>query len=303
MPVRIRIAGYQDEPSVHTRALRVMIGALCEHAGDSIAVEFERNIADRGRPVADLLPLVESGTLDLCYFSSSYLAARVPALGALDIPFRFSDRGETDAILRGDLGAVIRREIAERTGYVALAFWDNGLRNLSNSRRPVLAPADCAGLRIRTLPSEGYHATFRTLGMTPVTIDVADMVRAISAGEVDAQENPLTNIRLFGLQLYHRFVTMTRHFHGIALLLCNASTWAGWPDAVRVSLAAAVAEATAAQWRFAAEDEDVSCRMLVGEGVAIVEPDAEARAAFRLAVRGVAERQRASLPPEVARLI
>jgi TRAP-type transport system periplasmic protein len=300
MSIRIRIAGYQGERSVHTRAMRVMLQRLHERIGDGVAAEFEPDVAGRGRKAADLLGMVESGELDLCYFSSSYLASRVPALGALDVPFRFADRDDTRARLSGALGALIRRDVAARTGYAVLAFWDNGLRHLSNALRPVLAPADCAGLRIRTLPSEGYHAAFQALGMTPVTIDVADMMRAIEAAEVDAQENPLTNVQLFGIQKFHPFVTLTGHFHGIALVLCNAAARAGWPGALRDALDEALADATEAQWRFSAED-DVRCRAaLAAEGVRIDEPDPAGRAAFRAAVARVAERQCAALPPEVA---
>jgi hypothetical protein len=64
MAVRIRIAGYQDEQSVHTRAVRVMMRALREKAPGLINVDFESNIAERGRKVADLLDLVKSGDLD-----------------------------------------------------------------------------------------------------------------------------------------------------------------------------------------------------------------------------------------------
>ena len=197
----------------------------------------------------------------------------MPALAALDIPFLFTDRQDARRRLDGALGAAIRREIAAHTEYVALAFWDNGLRHISNARRPLHAPADCRGLRIRTLPSAGYHDTFRALGMEPVTIDVADMVRAIEAGEVDAQENPLTNVRLFGLQHHHPHVTMTGHFHGIALVLCNAAAWARWPASIRDALSAALAEATDTQWRFSADD-DVACHAeLTAQGVQIVTLD------------------------------
>jgi TRAP-type C4-dicarboxylate transport system substrate-binding protein len=303
MPTLIRMAGYQDEPSVHTRAMRLMIENLGAAAGSAIAVEFEPDIARRRRKVADLLDLVASGELDLCYFSSSYLTARVPALAALDIPFLFSDPDDTRRRLEGPLGACIRRDVAAGTPYVVLAFWDNGQRHISNARRPLRAPADCVGLRIRTVPSAGHHATFRALGMQPVTIDVADMVRAIAAGEVDAQENPLTNIRLFGLQRHHPYVTTTAHFHGVALVLCNAAAWARWPEPLRAGLADAVTAATAAQWRFSAED-DLACRAeLTAQGVQIVDLDPEARAAFRNAVREVAAGQRAALPAGVADLL
>jgi TRAP-type C4-dicarboxylate transport system substrate-binding protein len=303
MPTLIRMAGYQDEPSVHTRAMRLMIENLGAAAGSAIAVEFEPDIARRGRKVGELLDLVASGEIDLCYFSSSYLTARVPALAALDIPFLLSDRDDTRRRLEGPLGACIRRDVAAGTPYVVLAFWDNGQRHISNARRPLRAPADCVGLRIRTVPSAGHHATFRALGMQPVTIDVADMVRAIAAGEVDAQENPFTNIRLFGLQRHHPYVTTTGHFHGIVLLLCNAAVWLRWPEPVRAALANAATAATAAQWQLSAADDLVCRAELTAQGVQIVDLDARARAAFRDVVHVVAAGQRAALPAEVAALL
>ncbi len=119
---------------MHTRAVRVMMRSLQEKAANRVSIAFEPNIAERGRKVADLLDLVKLGDLDLCYFSSSYLTKRVPALGVLDIPFQLTDRRDTRARLEGSLGAMLRREIAARTEYEVLAFWDNGLRNISNSQ-------------------------------------------------------------------------------------------------------------------------------------------------------------------------
>jgi TRAP-type transport system periplasmic protein len=301
MTARIRIAGYQNETSVHTRAVRMMMRALQERAAGRVTIDFEPNMAERGRKVVDLLALVESGELDLCYFSSSYLTKRVTALGVFDIPFRFTDRWDTRIRLGGSLGAALAREIAARTEYEVLGFWDNGLRNISNGKRPIRTPDDCAGLRIRTLPSAGYHATFRALGMDPVTIDVGEMARAIANGDVDAQENPLTNIRLFELQKYHPYVTMTGHFHGVALVLCNARVLANWPEDVRLALAAAMSESTAAQWQFASEDESSARLALEAQGVSIVDLDETACAAFKRAVRAVIEQGYSALPQEIER--
>jgi C4-dicarboxylate-binding protein DctP len=303
MTVRIRIAGYQDETSVHTRAMRVMIRAALDKAAGPLRIDFEPDIAARGRKVAQLVDLVRCGEIDLCYFSSSYLAGRVPALAALDVPFCLSDRADTHARLDGTLGEIIAREVAASTEYEVLGFWDNGVRNLSNRDRPIRVPDDCRGLRIRTLPNATYHATFRALGMEPVTIDVGAMAQAIARGEVDAQENPLANIRLFGLHRHHRFVTMTGHFHGIALVLCNAAGRASWPPAVRAALSAAIGEATAAQWEFARDEEVAARAALEAQGVSVIDLDEAGRAAFVRAVRTVIEQARAGLPVEVSRLL
>jgi TRAP-type C4-dicarboxylate transport system substrate-binding protein len=300
MPYTLRIAGYQDSRSVHTRAMRVLEAGLKQSLGAAIEIEFEENIATRGRKVTDLLDLVEAGDLDLCYFSSSYLTARVPALGVFDIPFELTDRGRTRGLLQGALGARLAGEVAQRTGYRVLGLWDNGLRNISNRLRPILAPDDCKGLRIRTLPNEGYHAAFRTLGMEPVTIDIRDFVAAIAGQKVDAQENPLTNVRQFGLQKYHRHITMTQHFHGIALLLCSAKRWDASAPEFRDALSVAAGRATQAQWDFAAQDELESRADLEADGVQIVDLDESGRARFRAAVRALVDRQYAELPAELA---
>jgi len=299
----LRAGGYQDERSVHTRAVRVLEASLKRSLGDGVAFDLTENIATRGHKVADLLDLVESGELDLCYFSSSYVTARVPALGVFDIPFAMTDRDRTRTLLQGALGERLAGDVASNTGYRVLGFWDNGPRHISNRLRAIRMPADCKGIRIRTLPSAGHHATYRALGMEPITIDIRDFVEAIADGTVDAQENPLTNVRLFNLQKYHRHITMTAHFQGIALLLCNAKTLTAAEPSFRNALSDAAAEATRAQWDFAAQDERESRLALEAEGVAIVDLDAAGRTAFREAVAPLAQQQLAALPADVRALI
>ncbi len=227
----------------------------------------------------------------------------MPALGVFDIPFELTDRERTRALLQGALGERLAAEVASRTGYACSASGTTGCATSPTGCGRSACPADCAGIRIRTLPSAGHHATYRALGMEPVTIDIRDFVEAIAAETVDAQENPLTNVRQFDLQRYHRHVTMTRHFHGIALLLCNARMLAASAPPLREALMQAASEATQAQWDFAAQDERESRAALEAEGVAIVDLDDAGRAAFRAAVQPLVERQIAELPADLAALL
>src|SRR5262249_60983366 len=110
--------------SVHSRAVDRLIDALLAQTGTRVSVEFQMNVTAHGRKAADLLDMVASGDLDLCYFTSGYLAGRVPALGVLDIPFHFTDREQTRAQLGGSLGSTLPRPGAAATAYQVLAFWD-----------------------------------------------------------------------------------------------------------------------------------------------------------------------------------
>jgi TRAP-type C4-dicarboxylate transport system substrate-binding protein len=277
--VRIRLAGYQPQRSILTRALTRVADSLRRHL--DIEVEFTGSITATGRRADDLLSMTEGDELDICYFASSYLATRVPSLGMLDRPFLVSDRPSAYALLDGAQGQRMAADTAEVTGYRVLGFWDNGFRHISNGRRPIRTPADCQGLRIRTLNNAMHQTFFHRLGFEPAFIDVSELVKAAADGTIDAQENPLTNIVNFELNRYHRFISLTSHVFGVAPLLVNRERFDGWPADVRAAVEAAVAEVTPAQRRDAAEEDAICHRQLVAAGVEIL-PAAEIDlAAFR----------------------
>jgi TRAP-type C4-dicarboxylate transport system substrate-binding protein len=279
----IRLGGYQPARSVHTRALHRMTDELRQRLGARIAIALTDNIAATGPRADELLTMTEGDELDICYFSSSYLAARVPSLELFDRPFRFADREAAYDLLDGAAGRRMMEDVARATGFRVLGFWDNGFRHISNRRHPIRRPADCAGLRIRTLDNAMHQAFFRRLGFEPVFIDVKDLVKAAADGSIDAQENPLTNIATFELHRHHRFVSLTAHLFGVALLLVNAARHDGWPADVRAAVQAAAAAATAVQRREAAAEDDLCRHRLVAEGVRFVSGGDLDRAAFERA--------------------
>ncbi|MBX2885828.1 MAG: TRAP transporter substrate-binding protein [Granulosicoccus sp.] len=280
MSIIIKIAGYQGERSVHTRAVQAFSESIHRLAGDTVRVDFVQNIVSQGHKAADLLDQTESGEIDACYFSSSYLGGRVPELRLFDQHFAVPDRRHAYAILDGALGRCLAEAISKRTGFAALAYWDNGLRHISSAAGPIHKPADCQGLTLRTLASDDHQRVFRSLGFEPIAIDVRDLPDAVASGRVDAQENPLTNIYNFGLHKTHKYITLTQHLLGVAPVLFNKKSLATWPPSVRELIDAALKEATEKQRRFAAED-DVRCRQAMeAEGCVIVELSKTERDAF-----------------------
>lgn len=302
MALHLRFGGYQGPGSVHTRAGRVFAEALERLTGGEAVVSFEENIVAQGHKAADLLAMTEAGTLDGCYFSSSYLADRVPELAVFDQHFAVPGRAHAYAMLDGELGRHLAERVAARTGFAVLAYWDNGLRHISCARGPLRRPQDCRGLRLRTLASDDHRRVFRALGFEPVAIDVRDLPAAVASGRVDAQENPLTNIWNFRLHEAHRFITLTGHLLGVAPVLFNAAAVAGWPEDLRRAVEDALAEATAAQRRLAAEDDVLCARALADEGVTLVELTEAERAAFAAAARPEVEVTRRRFAPELLEL-
>jgi TRAP-type transport system periplasmic protein len=188
-----------------------------------------------------------------------------------DRPFETGRRDQVFGKLDGRVGATLARDVATATPLHVLGWWDNGIRHISNAVRPIRTPADCLGLRLRTLDNVQHQAAFRRLGFHPVFIDVADLPRAVAEGTLDAQENPLTNIVNFGLHAYHRHVSLTGHLVGVAPLLVNHARYAALPDDMREFVAGAAAASVAVQRQLAIAEE-AFCRQLLGDaGVALLE--------------------------------
>ena len=297
----LKFGGYQGDNSVHTRGGRVLAEALAEESGGTLTLDFDESIVSRGHKAADLLTMTESGELDGCYFSSSYLAKRVPELGLFDQHFVVPDRRRAYALLDGALGDRLREEVAKATGYEVLGYWDNGLRHIT-SAVPIKSVADCAGVKLRTLANEDHQRVFRALGFEPQAIDVRDLPEAVKTRKVDAQENPLTNTFNFGIHETHRYILLTRHLLGVALVLFNAERLAGMNPDERAGLQRAVDRATVAQRKFAEEDDDICSAKLRDDGVEISELCDEDRAAFREATRAEVDITRANFLPELREL-
>lgn len=277
----LRLGGYQAETSILTRALRRLAASLSGVAEAGWQVEVVPDVTKQGNRAADLFAMVEAGSMEMCYFASSYLVGRVPALGRFDAPFAALDRARVWADLDGAPGRALTGELEKATGYKLLGYWDNGLRHISNRLRPIRHPRDCRGMRIRTLDNANYQLLLAAVGFTPLVIDVKDLVRAVETGEVDAQENPLTNTVNFGLHKTHKHLSLTGHFHGVALLLANRAWFEALTPAVQSALLAASAETTAAQRQWAIDEDALCLDRLRQDGVSIVPAEEIDFAAFR----------------------
>lgn len=301
--IEIRFGGYQPPASIHNKAARTFGDVLDEALGDAVRFTLDGNIVASGYKAADLLQLVESGTLDLCYFSTSYLTGRVPELGIFDVPFSVDDRRRAYQAMDGALGRALAAQVAAQTGFRLLGLWDNGFRHISNRLRPIREPADCRGMTIRTLFSDLHAQVFRLLGFEPVALDVGDMVSGIEKGEIDAQENPLTNFYNFGIHRHHPHITLTGHFFGVAGLYCSAENYERWPSDVRHAVERAARHATAEQRRLAAAEDTAVTSKLEETDVRIVRLTESERAAFVRAVEPVVDQQRTALGPDLFNLL
>jgi TRAP-type transport system periplasmic protein len=284
---QIRMGGYGPPTTGFSRALKRIGDRLEAQFGGRIDIKYVWNIMDLGYKAEDILWLVEHGLLTLGYQSSSYLTDRIPELGVLDLPFLFDTTERARAAMDGGLGQVLAKKIEERADYRILGYFENGFRHLSNRLRPVRTPADLAAMRIRMLPSKVHERTFELLGAVPMRMDLTEAIAMIGRGELDAQENPLTNTVTYGVHKFHRFHTLTGHFYLSRPIFVHRAAFDAWPDDLRAAMRSAVTEAVAWQRDLHEHEEEEARAAIVAAGCEIVELTAAEHAAFAAAVRPI----------------
>ncbi len=301
-PIEIRMGGYGPATTGFSQGLKLIGDRVEAEFGSDVKVRYVYNIMDLGYRAEDILWLVESGVLSVGYQSSSYLTDRVPELGLVDLPFLVSRNEDARGAIDGALGNWLTRKIEDQVHYRILGYFENGFRQISNRLRPVRAPADLAGMSIRVLPSDVQARTFALLGAKPVRMDLTEAITMITAGTLDAQENPFANTVTYGVHRFHRFHSMTNHFYISRPIFLSRSQFDAWPRRLQQVMRAAVREAVVAQRAMAAQEDEQSREAILAAGCEIVEAADIDHASFVAAVQPLLAEARATYGPAAMRL-
>jgi TRAP-type transport system periplasmic protein len=296
------MGGYGPPTTGFSRSLKFIGERLDAQFGDRIDVKYCWNIMDFGYKAEEIWWLVESGVLTLGYQSSSYLTDRVPELSVVDLPFLFRDNDHARGAMDGALGRRLAAAIERECDYRILGWYENGFRHISNRVRTIRTPADLEGVHIRVLPSQVQKRTFELLGARPQIMDLTDAIRMIKAGEIDAQENPLTNTVTYGVHKFHRFHTISNHFYISRPIFLHRPTFDGWPDDLKAAMQSAVTESVAFQRDLHVREEDEAEATIKAEGCEIVTLDAKQHDAFAAAVQPIYAEARRTLGDELFKL-
>ena len=288
-PIQIRMGGYGPPTTTFSRALKMLGDDLEAEFGDEIEIKYVWNILDFGYRAEDTLWMAEHGILTLVYQSTSYLSDRIPELGFADLPFLFRDNEHARSAMDGALGDYLKERVEDSVSYRVLGFFENGFRHISNSLRPVRSPTDLVGMKVRVLPSKIQARAFELLGAKPLPVDLVDAIEGITAGTIDAQENPLANTVGYGVSKYHQFHTLTGHFYVSRGIFANRAAFEALPDSIQAAFRRAGDKATRYQRDLAVREEEIARQTIIDAGGEIIELTPDERAAFVAAVQPLHE--------------
>ena len=172
----------------------------------------------------DMLQAVRTGELDLMVCSAVALSTLVPAFGIFDLPFLFRNPMHAQAALDSPIGQDYLDAFSAHD-LVALAWGENGVRHLTNSKHAVRTPEDVRGLRLRVPESDVTLRCFRQLGAEAAPLPFPALYGALEAGRFDGQENPLATILNSRFQTVQRYLTLTGHVYSGAIFFASKDVW------------------------------------------------------------------------------
>lgn len=274
------------QPPGNPRALAANFFAekVAECTGGDITV----NVADSATMGDDVeaLTSVAAGVIQMTANSQGATAQIVPELNVVGLPFLFADAPSAWKAIDGSFKDEIDAK-AQNAGLKLLGFWDNGIRHVTHLSKSIHAPADLAGVKIRTPPDDMTIAIFKALGANPAPLTFAELPTALQSGVFEAQENPLTNTYSSKLHEITKYVSLTGHQYQVSPLLASMAWWSGLDAEDQACIQTAADESTAYQ-RETAETLNAEVRgKMEAEGAIITEIDD--RQAFVDATKGVYE--------------
>jgi len=167
---------------------------------------------------------LQMGTIDLSTVSAAPMTAFVNEYMACDLPFMFASPEEAYAFYDGPIGDELLK-LTEPIGMIGLAWWENGFRNFTNNKRPIVTPEDMKGLKMRTMNSPVHMASVKALGADATVIPFGELYSALQQGVVDGEENPVGNIHANRFYEVQKYMTLSRHFYDPSPLFISTKTW------------------------------------------------------------------------------
>ena len=219
---------------------------------------------------------VQLGTQELTLTSTGPVPNFVPEARILDIPFLFRDKAHARAVLDGPIGQDMLKAFDSK-GFKALAWAENGVRHMTNSKRAVAAPEDLKGLKMRTMENPVHVAAYKSFGIITTPMAFPEVFTALQQGTVDGQENPLSVIMAAKFDQVQKHLSLTGHVYSPCIFLMNKAAFDKLSPADQQAFLEAAKEATKANRARVDEDDAKGVAELRSKGMQVVDNVDKAR--------------------------
>jgi tripartite ATP-independent transporter DctP family solute receptor len=266
-------------------------GSLFDQTSQEFAKRANAKLGDKAKVVVfgssqlggddEMLKKLKLGTIDLA-LPSTVMTTVAPEFGVFEMPYLVKDRVHA-ARIRDEVIKPTLVPIAQKAGFTIIATWENGVRHITNSKRPIVKPEDLQGIKLRVPKGVWRVKMFQAYGATPSPMALSEVFVALQTGVMDGQENPFAQIYPSRFQEVQKYLSLTGHVYTPAYLTAGRS-WQNLPPDVRKALEETAIEMEPVALEIAARLDAELLEKLKAAGMQVNEAD---KAAFIAASKSV----------------
>jgi len=190
----------------------------------------------------DGLEALRKNEIQMLAPSLAKFSAYTSELQIFDLPFLFNDLAAVDKFQSRSKGKKLLLSM-QKKDILGLAYWHNGMKQMS-AIKPLVTPADAAGLTFRIQNSAVLEAQFKALNAKTRELPFAEVFNALATGSVQGAENPWANFDAQNLQQVQPYITETNHGVLDYMLVTNPRFWYEIPHHIRSELESIITEVT-----------------------------------------------------------
>jgi tripartite ATP-independent transporter DctP family solute receptor len=246
----------------------------------------------------DMLEGLQLGTLQATNASTGPIASFVKAFNVFDLPFLFKDNETAYRVLDGPSGQELL-DMLPAAQMVGLGYWENGFRNLTNSKHEVKSVKEVKGLKIRTIETPLHMDTWNQIGASATPMAVTELFTALQQGVVDGQENPYSNIKLNKFYEAQKYLTNTRHIYSASVMLISKKYWDSLSDDEKLILQRASNEVRDYQRELSQKENELALQFLKDSGMIVTDLSPEAHAEFVEALNPIYDKYKSEIGEEL----
>lgn len=204
-----RLGHVTQETHPYHLAAEYYANLVNEKSGGSI--EFEIYPARQIGGDLDMLEMIQNGSLEAGFITTSVFSGSTPVLEGLQLPFLFDSYETFGEAMQTDTAQKMLDEL-EELGLKGLGINESGMRHIGSNLSPVQLPADMQGLKIRIAESPLMLDIFKTLGADPTPLPYGEIYSALQQGVIDAHEANLPAYVDENFYEVTEYITLSAHF-------------------------------------------------------------------------------------------
>jgi tripartite ATP-independent transporter DctP family solute receptor len=223
------------------------------------------------------LVAIQRGNLQMGNIAPQDISKQIPAWSVLTSAYLFRDAAHLTAFFNSEVGAEFKKMAEDQLDIHILGPTYFGARQVGlKPKKKITTPQDLSGIKLRMPGGDAWQFLGEALGANPVPVAYAEVYTALQTGAIDAQDNPLPNVKNMKFYEVMSQIALTSHLIGYDLLVISNKTWNAMTPEQQKSFQAAADKAM----KFSEDKHLAQEKALIEEfraaGLEIYEPDLDA---------------------------